>query len=108
LEGYVDGLEAQLGGVLTGINHDTADVTISSTQVFAGNSSCKSLEIINDSDTTIYFSFGEAAVLYRGFRINAGGGSGFFSRAAGNLRNTAIYAIHGGIGNKRLLINWGT
>lgn len=63
--------------------------------------------LVNDSDTTIYIGLGAAAVANQGIRINAEGGAYEMSKALGNLYTGAINAIHGGSGNKTLLVSEG-
>jgi len=59
---------------------------------------------INDSDTPIYLMLGAAAVANQGIRLNAAGGSYEMSALEGNLYVGAVNAIHGGAGNKNLLV----
>lgn len=84
------------------------DVTTSSATVLAANPARKYALFINDSDTVIYLALGVAAVLNQGIRLNSGGGSYEISAVLANLYRGAILAIHGGTGNKRLLIVEGT
>ena len=46
-----------------------------STEVIAGSSGRQMLMLSNDSDETIYLAVGAAAVLNKGIRLNANGGS---------------------------------
>jgi hypothetical protein len=89
------------------VNQSRVDVAATSTAVIAANSSRKYLILINDSDTTIYLSFGGAAQLYAGVRLNSNGGSYEMGAAFGNNYTGAVYAIHGSTDTKRLLINEG-
>lgn len=59
--------------------------------------------LINDSDTIIYIMKGKTAVLNRGIRLNASGGS--YEINSTNLYKGEVAAIHAGVGNKVLLIN---
>jgi hypothetical protein len=81
----------------TGVN-----VTTSSAQVLAANSSRTLLILTNDSDTTMYIKFGSAAVAAQGIRLNASGGSLILDSNA--IPYSAVFAIHAGTGNKVLLI----
>lgn len=54
-------------------------VGVASGTVLAANGSRKSAILTNDSDTTIYVSCGATAVLNRGIRLNASGGSAMIS-----------------------------
>ena len=83
------------------------DVGIASTAVLAPNASRKYVIFINDSDAVIYLSFGGAAQLYAGVRVNADGGNYEMGLDFGNNFTGAVYAIHGDAGTKRLLVNEG-
>lgn len=50
-------------------------VGAASTEVLAANNGRVGLILVNDSDETIYVSFGEPAALNQGIRLNANGGS---------------------------------
>lgn len=76
------------------------NVTTATTEILALNGSREYALVINDSDTTIYLGIGEAAVLNKGIRLNANGGSYEMSRLLGNMSTAAINGIHGGSGNK--------
>lgn len=96
------------GGDNIDIRQSRVDVAATSTAVIAADDSRKYLILINDSDTVMYVSFGAAATLYSGVRINANGGNYEMSAAFGNNFVGAIYAIHESTGNtKRLLVNEG-
>ena len=84
--------------------HTAVNVTTSSGAVLAANANRKYALLINDSDTTIYMKLGAAAVVNQGIRLNANGGSYEMSTLFGNLYTGAIYGIHGGSGNKAILI----
>jgi len=86
------------------IDH-TANVTTGDTQVVPVNKARSWLEIVNDSDTIIYLALGRTAVLNRGIRLNAAGGS--FNVNTSNLFKGFIRAIHGGAGDKVLCITEG-
>lgn len=62
---------------------ENATIGNSSTKIVDTNSSRKYAIFVNDSDETIYLSLGAAAVINKGIRLNASGGSfeinnGFF------------------------------
>lgn len=109
---------AQYGGVAVGPGnpidvHESESVTGSETVVNVGtgstsalgaNSSRKYALLINDSDTDIYLSIGGAAVVNAGIRLNALGGAYEMAAAFHNLDTRAITAIHGDVGNKKLLV----
>lgn len=54
---------------------DNVSVGVTTTEILAVNSARKYAIIVNDSDETIYLAFGAAAVMHKGIRINANGGS---------------------------------
>lgn len=83
------------------------NVTTSTTEVAATKSNRGFLLIENDSDTTIYCSIGRAAVLNEGIRLNASGGSYEMSRGTRNIDVRAVNCIHGGTGNKVMLVTEG-
>lgn len=85
----------------------TLAVTTASQLALAANANRKYASFQNDSDTVIYLKVGAAAVANEGIRLNPNGGSYEMSPAIGNLELTAVYAIHGGTGNKNLLIKEG-
>jgi hypothetical protein len=82
--------------------NDGVDVGTNSTEILAANADRKYAAIVNDSDTDIYLGVGEAAVLNKGIRLNANGGS--YEITWMNLYKGAIYGIHGGSGTKRVTI----
>lgn len=89
--------------------HSQVDVGATSTSMIGANASRRYLLIINDSDTVIYLNLtGAAAVVNRGVRINANGSNYEMSATNENLVIGAITAIHGGAGNKSLLVTEGT
>jgi hypothetical protein len=79
----------------------TGNVTTTSAERVPANKMRTTLWLINDSDTIIYLGIGRDAVLNQGIRLNANGGS--LEINVYNLTKQAIYAIHGGSGNKVLL-----
>jgi hypothetical protein len=80
------------------------NVTTTTAEVLAASVDRKWVLIINDSDTTIYCKLGVAAVVNEGIPINANRGSFEISPQLGNFVTGAINCIHGGIGNKVLLV----
>lgn len=99
-------LSAIEGAQACAYTHTAPAVTTSSNTVLAANANRQYVLLVNDSDTTIYVKFGSAAVVNEGIRI-AAGGSFEASKLLGNLSTAAIHAIHGGSGNKTLLITEG-
>lgn len=79
------------------------DITTISQIVLSPNRNRAYALLINDSDTVIYLMKGKTAVANQGIRLNAEGGSYEINKT--NLYKGEIAAIHGGIGNKVLLIN---
>lgn len=87
---------------LRAFNDYSINVTTASSLVLAANERRKFCIFINDSDETIYLKFGAAASLNAGIRISANGFSYEIDNT--NLWVGDVYAIHGGTGNKVLLI----
>ena len=98
---------AVASGTITTATHTTATVTITTGAALAANTSRIWALFVNDSDTTIYLKLGVVAVANQGIRINANGGSFEMSSQSGNLYTGAVNAIHGGAGNKVLLVTEG-
>lgn len=80
------------------------NVTVANGEALATSEDRKWALIINDSDTVIYCKVGAAAVLNEPIRLNANGGSFEISPQLGNFATGAINCIHGGTGNKVLLV----
>jgi hypothetical protein len=78
------------------------DVGTTSTKVLDARSGRKYAIFVNDSDTVIYLSFGEAASVGAGVRLADSGG--FYEITWNNPIEAAVYAIHGGTGTKRLTV----
>ena len=89
------------------LTHTAINVTTTSGEALAANTSRLWLLIENDSDTAIYCKVGAAAVLNEGIRLNANGGSWELSPSMGNYNTGAINCIHSGTGNKVLLVTEG-
>ena len=92
------------GGQYTTPAHTAPSIGTTTTLALAANANRLYALLVNDSDTTIYFKLGEAAVLNTGIRLNANGGSYEISKELGNLYTGIINAIHGGTGSKVLLV----
>lgn len=88
-----------LGGPTT-LSKFTANATTSSTIIVAANPKREYLILINESDTPVYLAFGEAAIASRGIYLGPLGGAYEMKKQDGNLVKSAVYAIHGGSGNK--------
>lgn len=78
------------------------DVGTTSTQVLAANPNRKYAIFMNDSDTVIYLAFGAAAQVGSGIRLAENGG--YYEITWNNPCTAAVYAIHSGIGTKRLTV----
>ena len=78
-----------------GVRNSNATVGTSSGTVVSGNSNRRRVVITNDSASTIYLSFGETAVLNKGFRLNANGG--VFDES-GSIAQNQINGIAGSAG----------
>lgn len=89
------------------LTHTTLTTTTTSGAALAANVGRKYAFFQNDSDTPIYLKVGAAAVANQGIRLNANGGSYEMSTLLGNLDTRAVNAIHGGTGNKVLLVAQG-
>ena len=92
---------------LTTITHAAVGIGTSSEAALAANEDRLYALLINDSDTTIYIALGATAVANAGIRLNANGGSYEMSKQGGTLYAGAINAIHGGSGDKTLLVTEG-
>lgn len=83
-------------------------VGITSTLVIAANPKRADAEFVNDSDVVIYLARGHDAVLNKGIRLNASGGS--YSINNRNLFLGAIYAIRANVqdSDKNLTVSEGS
>lgn len=79
-------------------------VGTSSTAVIGASSARQSLLLVNTSDTDMYLSLSGDAVVGAGLPLYAYGGSYEMSIVLGNLYAGPITAIHGGTGNKALVV----
>lgn len=70
---------------------NSVTVANTSTLVLAANPNRKYVALVNDSNEVIYISLGVAAVLNKGIRLNAEGGS--YEIDSENLYTGSIYAI---------------
>ena len=93
--------------VITTPTHTPANVTTTTGEVLASNANRLYAILVNNSDTVIYIKWGAAAVANQGIRLNANGGSYEMSAMLGNLYLGAVNGIHGGSGNKVLLVTEG-
>ena len=94
-------------GVYTTPTHTAVVVTTASGIALAANANRLYALLINDSDTVIYINLGATAVANQGIRLNADGGSYEMSKRLGSLYSGVINAIHGGTGDKTLLVTEG-
>jgi len=84
-----------------------AQVTTASAMIIQPNARRRTLWLVNTSDEGISIALGLPAVVDSGIRLNAAGGSLELSldvRYDRCIWTGAIYAIHGGVGNKNLAI----
>lgn len=91
-------------GAATHTEHAVATTTA---QSIAANPNRKYLLLVNDSDQIIYLGLSVAAVLNKGIRLNASGGSYEMSFLLGNLFTGAVNAIHAGVGTKNMMMTEG-
>ena len=81
------------------------DVATSTTEILAVNENRKVAVVVNDSDTAVYIAVGAAAVVNKGIRLNANGGSVQFGGPGGlPLTTQAINGIHGGAATKTVTV----
>lgn len=90
------------GYPLRKVNGVVFDVTTASQLALAANEQRKFCIFVNDSNETIYLNFGASASLNSGIRISANGFS--YEIDCSNLWVGSVFAIHGGTGVKKLLI----
>jgi hypothetical protein len=101
---YAESTAVAETGAYTTPTHSVATVTTVTGAALAANAARLYALLVNDSDTAIYIKLGAAAVANQGIRLGANGGSYEMSKKLGNLYTGAINAIHGGTGNKVLLV----
>ncbi|MDJ0950955.1 MAG: hypothetical protein QNJ94_18745 [Alphaproteobacteria bacterium] len=87
--------------------HSVHDATDDTTEAVAANPNRTYLLVQNDSDTVVYISMAVGAVVNQGIRLVANGGSYEASPRNGNVDTRPVNCVHGGSGNKRLLITEG-
>lgn len=98
-------VEVITGSTLDEITPSTLFVTNASQQALAANTNRKYVILTNDSDTIIYINVGADAIVGGGItRLNPSGGAYEMSAVIGNLMLGAVTAIHGGTGNKNLIV----
>ena len=80
-------------GVVTTSTHTWPVIANADTLALAANANRLYALFVNDGTEPIYLYIGAAAVMNRGIRLNAGGGSYEMSREIGNLDDAVIQAI---------------
>jgi len=90
---------------ITAVDDTFVTVLAVSTLVRAVNTSRAELDLVNDSDESIYLSRGAAAVLNSGMRLNANGGA--YHMGPENIYYGAFYAICAG-GDANLCVSEGS
>lgn len=88
------------------LSHIAIPVGTSSTPCLAANANRRYILWVNISDTVIWLSKGDATI-NRGIRLESNGGAYEMAQVYGNMDTSAFYAIHGGTGEKELLITVG-
>jgi uncharacterized protein (DUF39 family) len=73
--------------------HTVVNADVANVQVLPRNELRRYAAFINDSDTTVYLSFGTPAVMNKGIRLNANGGMYEMFSGRGNLYKGDIYVI---------------
>ncbi len=94
-------------GIYSTATHTEASIGVSTGVVLAASEARVYALFINDSDTTVYLRFGEAAILNEGIRVNANGGSWSMSQKSGDLYLGAVNGISA-MASKNLLVLEGT
>lgn len=89
-----------------GVQGATTFVTVgnTTTAIAAANASRKYLAIVNDSDEAMYLGIGAAAVMNKGIRLNANGGT--FEINLNNRNTSAINGICASGGKNATLCTW--
>jgi len=100
--------EVLSAGSYTNAATTTASIGNTSTLALAANANRRYALLMNNSDTDIYLTIGAAAVVGQGILLLSPAGAYEMSPKFGNLVSAAIYAVHGGTGNKSLLVTEGT
>ncbi len=86
-------VEAQGEGAYTTPTHTWPVIAAATTVALAANANRRYVCFVNDGTEPIYLYLGAAAVMNRGIRLNASGGSYEMSRELGNLYVGAINGI---------------
>jgi hypothetical protein len=86
--------------------HTVVNADVASVLALPKNEVRRYAAFINDSDTTVYLSFGTPAILNKGIRLNANGGTYEMFSGRGNLYKGDIYVISSVTG-KNLLVTEG-
>ncbi len=94
-------------GIYSTAAHTEASIGVATGAVLSANEARVYALFINDSDTTIFLRFGEAAILNEGIRVNANGGSFEMTQQQGNLYSGAVNGISSGA-SKNLTVLEGT
>lgn len=94
-------------GIMPVPTHTAVTVTTNSGAALAANERRRYALLVNDSDTKMYIKLGATAVAAEGIPLAANGGSFELSMQQGNLWRGSINVIHGGTGNKVLLVTEG-
>ena len=87
--------------------HSNVSVGTSTTTIAAAKDKRRFLLLQNISDTDIDIKVGAAAVAGEGIRVFANGGNFEMKPGNGNLSTAAVNGIHGGSGNKTMLVTEG-
>jgi len=77
------------------VTHGTMNMGTTSGTVLAANPNRRYALFQNDSDTAMYITFGTPAVVSKGIRLNATGGSYEMTREKGNLYTGVVFGICG-------------
>ena len=86
------------------MTHTVITVTTASGAALAANNSRNYILLVNDSDMVMYIKVGATAVANQGIRLNPNGGSYEMAAEFRNIQYDAINVIHGGSGDKTLLV----
>ena len=84
-------------------NHTKGDCAATSGVALAAQPGRVSALLMNDSDTKMYLKFGDEAVLGEGIPLLPDSNYEI-TIVDGTMVNDVINCIHGGVGNKRLLV----
>lgn len=87
---------------MDGQTPNSVNVTAVGAIIVAANADRVALVIVNDSDTVVYVALGENVPVNTGIRLNSNGGLLVLSKYGALFTTEAIWAVHGGAGNKVL------